>query len=95
MKKMATKVRHITGWSGNAILYKLNTPMADGYGKKTSFVIVSAVVVPFGGGPETYIFPATEDGKAINMLDMDGSYRGGLDHKEALERAGYEVGEGA
>lgn len=54
------------------------------------YVIVSAVVVDYSG-PETYIFPADSDGKALDMLELPGSYRGDLNHAQALANAGYSV----
>jgi len=53
-------------------------------------VIVSAVVV-FCSGPETYIFEADENGNVVNWTELEGSYKGGLCHRRALENAGYEV----
>jgi len=42
-------------------------------------------------GPETYIFPANGNGKVLSFLELEGSYRGGLNHFKALEGAGYVV----
>lgn len=42
-------------------------------------------------GPETYIFPANEDGKVVHWAELEGSFRGGLDHERALRNAGFEV----
>jgi len=45
-------------------------------------------------GPETYIFPAKKSGDIFEVADwgeLNGSYRGGFDHAEALKGAGYEV----
>lgn len=94
----AELVRSLEGWRGNARLYRVSPPMKYGYDYgdgddrrgETEYVIVSAVVAMFSG-PETYIFPAREDGSAIDMLELDGSYRGGLDHEAALRRAGYDA----
>lgn len=80
----ATHIRTLSGFRGDARLYKLSEPL-DG----ASFVIVSAVVAY--SGPETYIFPATEEGEISDYGEMDGSFRGGLDHEMALSMAGYEV----
>jgi hypothetical protein len=79
-------------------LYRLDPPMPydrydDEEDKRThhaDYVIVSAVIAMFSG-PETYIFPADSDGTVKTWGELDGSYRGGLDHEEALRRAGYEV----
>jgi len=73
----ATRARHYH--------YRL-VPPHDGAG----YVVVSAATVPYSG-PETYIFRADETGKITDWMEMDGSYRGGLDPVEALRRAGYEV----
>ena len=51
------------------------------------YVIVSGVEVL--GESETYIFPAREDGTAINMLELPGSFKGDINHEQALEDAGY------
>jgi hypothetical protein len=56
----------------------------------SEYVRVSASNVP-RSGPETYIFLADERGEPINWLECEGSYRGGLDHAEALTNAGYEI----
>lgn len=56
------------------------------------FVVCSAVERCFDhGGPELLIFAADENGKVTDYMDLEGSYRGGTDHEEALRRAGYEV----
>jgi hypothetical protein len=96
----ATFIRNLDGWRGDARLYKLLEPIEydkpygenDPPAKKTSYVIVSAVVVMFSGS-ETYIFPADENGESLDMGELGGSYRGGLSHKLALSNAGYEVEE--
>ena len=93
--KTATFIKKLKGWRGDARLYKLSEPMEYGMiGKdgdyKTEWVIVSAVIVPFSGA-ETYIFPSDEDGNAINYLEINGSYRGGLSHETALQNAGYII----
>ena len=55
-------------------------------------MIVSSVVAIFSG-PETYIFGAKEDGEPADFSELEGSYRGGLDHKKALKNAGYSLKE--
>jgi hypothetical protein len=72
-------------------LYRVTPPMRNEYTERDhEFVVVSASMVPYTG-PETYIFPADEEGHIIDWMEMDGSYRGGLNHAEALSRAGYVV----
>lgn len=58
--------------------------------QKFEFVIVSAADVIFSG-PETYIFGADAEGKVLDWGELDGSFKGALDHEQALRRAGYEV----
>ena len=84
--KTATELkRNLDGFNGDARLYRCAPPL-DGH----EYVIVSAAVV-FMTGPETYIFGATKDGEIENWSELDGSFRGGLDHVHALNEAGYEV----
>lgn len=95
-RKVATFVRDLADFSGSAKLYRVNPPMAqrDWDGAETGpaeCVVVSATVVPFGGGPETYIFPANANGEVTDWDEMNGSYKGDLDHEVALAGAGYEV----
>ena len=78
-------------WRGDARLFELSYPVNYGEGK-TNFVAVSAVDDIYSG-PETYIFPTKEDGEVLDWCELNGSYRGGLDHKQALNDAGYEVKE--
>ena len=82
----ATFIRAVEGFRGDARLYRL-TPTLDG----CKFVIVSATSLPFIGGCETFIFPASSEGEVTNWGELDGSYKGGMDHIEALKRAGYSV----
>jgi hypothetical protein len=94
----ATLVRDVSAdFRGKAFLYRCDPPMqyTDGYGDdadelETEYVIVSATHAMFSG-PETYIFPANSDGEVTNWSELDGSYKGGLDHAGALRAAGYTV----
>ena len=95
--KTAKFIRDLEEWIGDARLYKLSEAIPyEGLGdwpdSTTEFVVVSAVVVPYGG-PETYIFPALEDGQVMNHLELEGSFQGSLDHNKALLGAGYEAEE--
>lgn len=94
---IAKKVATLSGWRGEAHVYELDPPVEyDDYEDgacSTKYVIVSAADVPFSG-PETYIFPAVKKDDvfgAENMCEMEGSYRGGLDHAEALKGLGYAI----
>lgn len=91
----AELVKNLDGWTGDARLYRLTPPLVekDWDGNKVGeheFVVVSATVAMFSG-PETYIFAADKEGVVASYGELDGSYRGGLDHAEALAGAGYEV----
>jgi hypothetical protein len=69
--------------------------LAGGTEAHAEYVIVSAVVAY--SGPETYIFPARTSTErpggfeSINSLELPGSFRGSLDHAQALNNAGYRV----
>ncbi len=88
----AVEIKRLEGLRGDARLFRLSEPISYGDGNRgsTNYVIVSASVVPFSG-PETYIFPANEEGEVISWGEMDGSYRGGLSHKEAIRNAGWNT----
>lgn len=98
LRKTATLITSgLPDFTGDAALYKCDPPMeyerlVDGEYTKdmAEYVVVSATTALFTG-PETYIFPADANGNVINWLELDGSFRGALDHNEALQNAGYEV----
>lgn len=82
-------------FTGEARLYRLDPPMVeknwdDEEVGKHEFVVVSATNAMFSG-PETYIFPSDENGKVTNWGELDGSFRGALDHERALRGAGYDI----
>jgi hypothetical protein len=94
--KTATELRKLEGFEDGR-LFKLSEPVAYDYDydtgeykSTTEHVVVSAVRAMFSG-PETYIFPADESGEVVNWCELEGSFKGGLDHQRALEGAGYEV----
>ncbi len=82
-------------------MYQLSEPMVWNHWEddeeaeeKTEYVIVSAVMA-FGLSPETYIFPAHPDKGVTSYGELEGSFKGGLDHAAALRDAGYEIVEEA
>jgi hypothetical protein len=82
---------------GEQRFFYLDPPLKDedyGFsdGAEHQWVIVSAVTTPsrYGGGPETFIFPADASGQLTSYGNLPGSYQGGLDHLKALALAGYE-----
>ena len=81
----AKLIKHMESWRGDARHYRLTPPLGE-YGN----VVVSAVDIPFCG-EETYIFGCDENAENINYCELNGSFRGGLDHEKALRDAGYEV----
>lgn len=75
-------------------LYHLSEPIAFGFdGSATSDYVVVSAVHMMCSDPETYIFPADETGEILNFLELPGSFRGEMNHEEALSRAGYKVSE--
>lgn len=88
--KTATMLHEMTGMNGRANLYSLSEALESYDGNKYEYVVVSAVDVPVSG-PETYIFGADENGGIEDWMELPGSFRGDLDHNEALKGAGYTV----
>lgn len=90
MPKTATYIRQVPEGSGDRRLYRLSEPLKGYESDSYEFVVVSAIVCAYGG-PETFVFGASESGNVLNWCELDGSQRGVLDHRKALEDAGYEV----
>ena len=86
----ATLIENLSGWRGEARLYRVDPPMTYEDGRQTEYVIVSATTV-LASGPETYIFPASREGGILDWLELPGSFRGAIDHARALEGAGYSI----
>ena len=95
MTKRAELLRdYLPGFNGHAAFYRMVPPITgedyDGGKFSHEFVIVSAADVMFSG-PETYIFPATKEGKVADWGELDGSQRGTLRHGAVLEDLGYTI----
>lgn len=88
--KSATFVRKLPNFRGDARLYVLDPPVLYDDDLRTRYVVVSAANVP-SSGPETYIFRANDRGEVLDWTELDGSFRGALDHRKALELAGYAI----
>ena len=95
--KKAKFIRKLEDFNGDARLYELSPPMeytryedCEEKKKKAKYVIVSAVVALYSG-PETFIFSATKRGEIRHWSELKGSFRGELDHAQALNNAGYEI----
>jgi hypothetical protein len=95
----ATFVKDVSDeFTGTAFLYRVDPPMKeeswfaeeDEELQSFDYVVVSATSA-FMSGAETYIFGADENGEVLDWGELPGSYRGGLDHQQALEDAGYVV----
>lgn len=75
-------------------VYRLDPPHVetdwDGVERTHDTVVVSGVYALFSG-PETYIFPGTVDGEVTDWIELEGSFRGSIDHEAALKGMGYEV----
>lgn len=89
--RTVTKVRDLPNGATGAVqaLYKVEPPYTvrnwnDEPTCDASYIVVSAVNAMFSG-PETYIFPAREDGEIIDWGELPGSYRGDYDHDEAIQ----------
>lgn len=79
-KKVATHVRDTC--EGKKV-FRMSPPL-DGH----EHVIVSAANALLSG-PETYIFGCDKDGRVVDWSELDGSFKGGLSHDQALRNAGY------
>ena len=86
-------------FTGDARLYELSKAVTfkSGYDDddnpvqdETYFVVVSGIVAMFSGR-ETYIFPSDQDGNVLDWGELEGSFRGNIDHQAALANLGYEV----
>lgn len=95
----AKLIKPLVGFRGNAQLYSVDPPFKyeifnsdidEFQHLEAKYVVVSAVKVPLSG-PETYIFPANRAGEVLSWGELDGSFRGGLDHEKALTNAGYSI----
>jgi len=80
----ATELRRLTGYNGDARLYRMTPPH-----KGHRYVIASAAAAY--GNHETYLFPADASGEVTDWTELPGSLKGQLDHAAALEAAGYQV----
>lgn len=85
----ATFIKKLTkNFRGDVRLYKLDPPI-DG----SEFVAVSGIHCALDTGrPETFIFKADGEGNITDWLELEGSFRGAVDHARALEGAGYTIG---
>jgi hypothetical protein len=94
--KTATRIKDVSeNLRGKGYLYLLSEPLTsqDEQDKPVEVfehIIGSAVIVPMCG-PETYLFPATPAGTILDLAELNGSFRGGLNTDKAMKNAGYEI----
>ena len=83
----ATLIKNLTGWNGDARLYRMDPPYQG-----NDHVVVSGITTAFDTGtPETYIFKSDPDGRVDDYCELQGSFRGAVDHARALKGAGYSI----
>ena len=88
--KTAKFVKDLSGFVGDAKLYKVSPWIKYGDRRETNYVVVSRVDA-FYSGLETYIFPSDEKGKVLDWGELDGSQRGNVSHEDVLKSAGFIV----
>ena len=92
--KKAIFIKKLKGYRGDARLYKLSTPIKeDAYGdeRNANYVVVSGVLAYDTGIEETYIFESDIEGNIKDYAELDGSFKGSIDHEKALNNAGYKL----
>lgn len=89
--------RDLSGFTGSAKLWSLSEEVPYGFQKddsvecnKTKYVATSATDVMLSGA-ETFIFPTDENGSVLDWSEMEGSFRGSLNHEQAILNAGWEI----
>ncbi len=80
--RFAKKIKNI---SETQILWSV-FPRINGH----KWIITSAKDIPFTG-PETYMFGADENGHIVEWDELEGSYRGGLEHRICFQNIGYNT----
>jgi len=87
VERKAYRIKQLSGFTGEAWLYRVDPPMSYGWGEQalTEYVVSSATV------PEIYLFPADPSGKVLSGGEIEGSYHGGPDCDQAVRNAGYTI----
>lgn len=83
--KIAKFIKKAEGFVGNAALYELSEPH-EGH----KYVICSTAVICIVG-VETYLFPATPEGKVKSWLELSGSRRGVDSHSIIFSGINYKI----
>jgi len=93
------RLRELPGFLGTGILYKLSEPIGfdidyetDKPEAFTDHVVISTVYVGYSCNRwETYIFPATPEGKVINWGELPGSMNYEQSQEAVISRAGWKL----
>ena len=93
--KTAKKIKRMNDWSGIAVLYRCNPPLIPftsycQHRDRYNHVVVSSVETS-AEGPTTSVFGSDADGNVLCWIELQGSARGIVSHRDALCAAGYEV----
>lgn len=86
---VATFLKQLPRWNGNAALYKLSSPLKDFSTEKEYIYVVVSAVSFFC--VETYIFGANENGEILDWGELPGSQKHTLSHEKVLKNAGYTL----
>lgn len=86
----AILVKSLTGWTGEACLYRVDPPIGCWETEKSyEYVVISATVAY--SGPETFIFGSDSQGNVDDFEELPGSRKGTLSHSKILEELGYNI----
>jgi hypothetical protein len=79
-------IDNLRGFTGYAALYRLDPPYLC-----NKYVVASAVEVL--NVPETYLFVSDKNGKVRDFAELEGSFKGELNHQRALAGCGcgYDI----
>lgn len=104
--KTATEIKRLQ-WRGDARLYELSEPhqgfkwiivsavdilsVFNEIDDEQQREAISQLMRSLGPTTETYIFGSDNEGNPRDMIELEGSKKGTLDHIEVLDDIGYEV----
>lgn len=74
---------------GHRYVLRLSRRVRYGDNAHTDHVVVSEATVL--GEPETVIFPSYYDGRIFDMAGLRGSFKGAMDWRKAVRRAGWAL----
>jgi hypothetical protein len=93
--KTAQKIKRMNNFRGIAVLYRCNPPLipftsGPGIPSSVTHVVVSSVETS-ADGPTTSVFASDADGNVLCWIELQGSARGIVTHRDALAAAGRKV----